>query len=396
MADTDDRPTDQQTPPPAPPAELQAPVRPGYAPAPVKQPGGFGKGFGAGLGFALGAGVVATVVSVLSVVGLIASAAMVAPSDSSASTLTSTVWGDESASGKLRAIEISGTIMAEPSDGSVLGSGTYGYEVADMIRGLDEEDAAGIVLLVNTPGGSVSGSAAMADAVADYQERTGQKVLVHVGSMSASGGVYSTSTADEIWADEGSLVGSIGVISGPFQQYTDVTAIGSTILTAGVEAGSIEQEYLAAGRGKAFGDPFQPMGEEEKAQWMEMINASYDTFVARMVEGRGMDENTIRNEMGAGMFGVEKAQEYKLIDGVKGRDEFFRYAAEQAGLDPADTKVEQALPQSGFWGALLGVERVYGQSIPVEQGAGVTPELSGAICNPRSVVVMYPGARACG
>ena len=375
---------------PQPPQSPQ--LRPGYAMKPAKRPGGFGVGFGKGFGFALGIGVVMVVLSLLSFVMLLISVATMQDElNNDASMKLATVWGDDAAEGRLRAFYINGTIMAEASDGSVLGGGTYGYEIADMIRNLNKDDASGIVLLVNTPGGSISGSAAIADAVADYQERTGQKVLVHVSSMSASGGVYSTSTADEIWADEGALVGSIGVISGPFQRYTNVTAIGSTILQAGVTAEKIEQEYLSAGKGKAFGDPFNEMSKEQREQWLEGINASYDTFVQRMVQGRGMDATVIREEMGAGMFTGEKAVQYKLIDGTKGRDEFFRYAAEQAGLDPTNTKVETITDDAGLLRQALGVQRAYGHAPSVEQAQGVVPTMSQAICSPTAVLA-YQGA----
>lgn len=381
-----------------PPTPMPPSVPAGYALRPERKSGGFGRGFGTGLGFALGAGAVVVAGSVLSLILMVVSAASLAGGASpGASTALSTVWGDAGAKHSLRAIPIQGAIMADASDGSVLAGGTYGYEVADTIRGLDKEDAAGIVLLVNTPGGSVVGSAAIADAVTDYQQRTGQKVLVHISSMSASGGVYSTSSADEIWADEGSLVGSIGVISGPFQRYTNVTRIGDTLFSAGVEAERIEQEYLAAGRGKAFGDPFNDMDPESRKQWIEMINASYDQFVARMVQGRGMDEQTIRNEMGAGIFDTAKAKEYKLIDGVSGRDAFFRHAAEAAGLDPEDTKVEQFTQDAGLLGQILGVERAYGQAPAAVQGEGVTPSLSQSICGAQAIIALHgPKAALCG
>lgn len=367
-------------------------LRPGYAAKLRKQPGGFSRGFGSGMGFALGLGVVLIVSSILSgliFLGMLAVSLKDVQGD--AATTLKTIWGNSSAEGRLRAISISGPILADASDGSVLSAGTYGYEVADMIRSLDKDDSAGLILLMNTPGGSIPGSAAIADAVSDYKERTGQKVMAHVSSMSASGGVYSTSSADEIWADEGSLVGSIGVISGPFQRYTNVTALGSTLLEAGVTAEKIEQEYLSAGKGKAFGDPFVGMSDEQKAKWMEGINASYDKFVQRMVEGRGMDEKVIREEMGAGMFNGEKAVEYKLINGVKNRDEFFRYAAEQAGLDPSKTKVEMVAEDLGFLGGLLGVQRAYGQAPAAKQGEGVVPQLSQAICS-RHAILAYHGA----
>lgn len=388
---------------PTPPQQqVQAPqpgYRPGYAAAPPKQRSGFGRGFGAGLGFALGLGVVIVVASIVSGIMFVISIASLATSTpaGTASTQVSTIWGDETAEHSLRAIDVAGTILADNTDGALLGSGTYGYEVASTIDALTPDDSSGLVLLVNTPGGSVTGSQAIADAVSRYRERTGQPVLVHVASMSASGGVYATATADEIIADHGSLVGSIGIISGPFQRFENVTAIGSTILSAGVEAESITEEYLYRGEGKDFGNPFREMTEAERSQWMDMLDFEYDQFVQIVSEGRGIDESVIRDEMGAGIFATAQAQEYGLIDGVMGREEFFAHAAEAAGLDPQETRVDKFTYPTGFLGSLLGVERIHGHSPVAEQGAGVTPSLSRAICGPTSVLAHYgPLTSACG
>ncbi|NLE99067.1 MAG: S49 family peptidase [Propionibacterium sp.] len=398
-------PVSEPAPPVAGPQQPQGPApyapasRPGYAPAPPKQPSGFGRGFGKGLGFALGLGVVAIVATVIAGFMAIASLASITlpTASGTATTQLATVWGDETATDSLRAIDISGTIMADASDGALLGGGTYGYEIADMLDGLTVEDSSGVILLVNTPGGSITGSRAIADAVTRYQDRTGQPVLVHVSSMSASGGVYSTATADEIIADHGALVGSIGIISGPFQRFENVTAIGSTILAAGVEAESITEEYLSLGEGKDFGNPMRDMTEAERTQWMEMLSFEYGQFVGIVSEHRGIDESVIVNDMGAGVFATDQAQEYGLIDGVMGRDEFFRHAAETAGLNPDDTRVDSLSYPAGFLDSLLGIERLYGQSPVVEQGAGVTPSLSTAICGPTSVLAHHGSlTAACG
>ena len=157
-------------------------------------------------------------------------------------------------------------ILADSGDGSTLTGGTYGYEIASQLDALKSEDAAGLLLLVNTPGGSINGSKAMADAIERYQQRTGKKVVVHVQGMSASGGMYAMAGADEIIADYGSLIGSIGVIFGPFEQYKDVKATTGTLFTEGyVTTGGIEYGYLTEGKDKDFGNPFREMRAEERA-----------------------------------------------------------------------------------------------------------------------------------
>ena len=361
--------------PPEPPRQ---PAGPQFAPAP-KQPSGFGRGFGIGSGIGLGLGAASLLMAVaLGAITIIGSLTLVSTASGVATTQLATIWGDGSQS--LRAISLSGPIMADATDGALLSAGSYGYEIASQLDELTADDAAGVVLLVNTPGGSIAGSRAVSDAVVRYQERTGQKVLVHVSSISASGGVYATAPADEIIVDHGALVGSIGVIFGPFDQYTDVVATSGTLFASGVTTtGGITSEYLSQGEGKDFGNPFRPMTDEERAIYTAGLATEYDAFVAHVAQHRDITESAIRDQIGAHLYDSERAQEYGLIDGVLGRDEFFRHAAEAAGLDPDDTRVE-AVRQPSSWEVFLGVERPIGVAPAALTGEGVVPVLSPAFC----------------
>ena len=366
-----------------PPAVAPQPPAPS-APRPVgvtapRQPGGFGRGFGIGAGVGLGLGDASLLMALaLGVLALVGSLTLVSTAGGVATTQLATIWGGGSQS--LRAITVAGPIMADVSDGALLSAGTYGYEIAAQLDELTAEDSGGVVMLVNTPGGSIAGSRAISDAVVRYQERTGQKVLVHVSSISASGGVYATAAADEIIVDHGALVGSIGVIFGPFDQYTDVLATSGTLFESGVTTtGGITREYLTQGEGKDFGNPFRPITDEERAVYTAGLASEYDAFVAHVAEHRDITEAAIRDQIGAHLYDSVRAQEYGLIDGVLGRDEFFRHAAEAAGLDPADTRVEAVLPPS-TWEVFLGVERPFGVAPAAKTGDGVVPVLSSAFC----------------
>lgn len=395
-----DNPDLTSFPPPADPGGDQAAPQP--QPQPQPQPprpdlpverkrGAFSRGFGLGTGIAVGIGLVSTVASILLGVVLLIGGLVAAATASDSSALTETIWGK--GAGRLRAISINGVIMADSSDGSLLSAGTYGYEIAAQIDALEKAEAAGLVLLVNTPGGSIGGSVAISDAIERYQERTGQKVLVHVSEMSASGGVYSTAAADEIIADYGTLVGSIGVIMGPFDHYDGVTAIGSSLFETGVTtSGGVTSEYFTAGTGKDFGNPFRAVTEQEQAHYQAGIDAEYRQFVAHVAENRGIEEAKIVDEFGAFLFDAQAAKANGLIDDVMGRDEFFRHAAEAAGLDPAETRVEAGIVNMGLMASLLGVEagRPVGQAPAAKQGVGIVPVLSPAICSGQRPLV-YAG-----
>ncbi|HEX5512722.1 MAG TPA: S49 family peptidase [Actinomycetales bacterium] len=352
----------QPLPPPQQPPPYQPPVQPVYAPPPPPPPAGgsFRRGFGLGAGASLGAGLVLTVFGIvgsllfgLIMAGLIG-AAVSAGAPSTGKPVTTTVWGEPDANGRLVSFEITGVILGDSSDGGAFVGGTYGYKVAEQIDNLDKQDADGLILEMNTPGGTIYGSRAIADAVERYQKRTGHKVMAYVRGMSASGGMYAMSGADEIVVDHGTLVGSIGVIMGPFERYRDVTALQGSLLTPGVEAqGGITQEYLTQGKGKDFGNPFRDMTPEERKVMTEGLQSEYAEFVDWVSSHRGIPADTIRNTLGAYIYGPKEAIANGLVDQMMGRDAGFRHAAEMNGLNPDDTRVDR-VQSDDFLTLLLG------------------------------------------
>ena len=356
----------QQPAPDAPP-----PVwRPLPAPLP-REHSPFRRGFGLGLGAGLALGAVGlwlVVVMVLALVGLASSGG----ESESSGPVTETVWGEPGAGARLIAVPVTGVILGGASDGVPFGGATYGYDVADTIDSLGTEDADGLVLELNTPGGTIYGSRAIADAVERYQKRTGNQVMAHVQGLSASGGVYAMAGADQIVADHGSLVGSIGVVMGPFQRFRDVTGIPGSLLEPGVttEGGITEEERAVLGAG---------------------LDREYGEFVAWVSQARGIPAQTIVDELGAFVFDGYTAVDRGLVDRVLGREEAYRYAAEMNGVDPDDTRVDRIVGP-GFLESFLGANSPVGSigAEAVEPGRSV-------VCTGAPLVLAYHGelATAC-
>ncbi len=342
--------------PPAGPPPLQPPVWRPYPAPPVRQPGFFKRGFGLGLGASLGAGLGFAVVGIGSIVVMVVLlVGLVSGGGGTSETepVTETVWGEETAGARLLSVPVTGVILGGASDGATFGGSTYGYEVADVIDAVDEDDADGLILELNTPGGTIYGSRAIADAVERYQERTGHQVMAHVQGMAASGGVYAMAGADQIVADHGSLVGSIGVIMGPFQRFRDVTGIPGSLIEQGVTTeGGITEEYLSRGRGKDLGNPYRDMTVEERAVMEAGLDREYAAFVAWVSEARGIPAETVVDGLGAYLFDGQTAIERGLVDQVMGREEAYRYAAGMNDLDPDDTRVDR-ISGPGLLEALL-------------------------------------------
>jgi protease-4 len=273
---------------------------------------------------------------------------------------TTFVVGDKGNDNKLLAIPITGLILGEKESGGGLFSlvdATYGYEIkAKLEAAAERDDIKGIVLEMDTPGGTIFGARAIADAVANYQTRTGRPVVAFVRGLSASGGMYAMAGADEIIADHGTLIGSIGVIFGPITSYTDVVATDAGVLGPGVETtGGITEEYITAGRSKDLGNPFRKLTEEERKVLTAGVDNNYERFVEHVAQGRELSAEAIRTDLGALIYDEQTAVAKQLVDRVGNRDEAYRAAADRATLAPGNWQVVRLeLGGGGLFG--LGAE----------------------------------------
>ncbi len=273
---------------------------------------------------------------------------------------TTWVYGDDTSPHNLLSVPVTGVILGDANEGGggILGGDlvTYGYEVKQTLYdAADEDDVDGVVLDMNTPGGTAYGANAIADGVEYYRDQTGKPVYAFVAGMSASGGMWAMSAADRIFADVGTATGSIGVIEGPYQYWDKVTEMDGGLLSGGVTTqNGIEQSYFTAGTGKDQGNPFRRLTPEEIRITQEGVNNMYAQFVHQVSETRKIPEETIRNVLGAHIYDEETALKLKLIDEVGNRQEAYEALAKKAGLRVDDWQVVQIETSAGFLGGLFG------------------------------------------
>lgn len=387
----------QSTPLPGPGHEAQRTMP--YAPPnyPQRRPEtpfkrGFGLGSGAGLGACLALIVGSLVASILGGIVMLGFAAaigsMSGPSSHSTADLKA-IWGPANAKDTLRSIPIRGPIMTNSSDGMSLTTGTYGYEIAKVLDGLTADSAGGVVLNINTPGGSITGSKAISDAVDRYRERTGKKVFAFVEGLSASGGMYAMAGADTIVADHGSVIGSIGVIMGPITRYHNVKATGD-VFSGVVSADKIESDYITGGKGKDSGNPYRDMSSEERQEMQAIADEFYAGFVDHVATKRSIANQDIVNKLGAAVFAPKKAIELRLIDDEMGRDEAMKRFAKDAGLDPNSTKLLEAA-SPGLLSQLFGSNRILGAAPAAQPVGGQPARATATICTQIRTPLAYHG-----
>ena len=140
----------------------------------------------------------------------------------------------------------------------------------------DNEKAAGVILRINSPGGSPVQSGYIYDEILRLRkENPDTPLYAVVTDICASGGYYIASAADKIYADKASIVGSIGVRMDNFGFVDAIEKLG------------VERRTLTAGENKALLDPFLPENEKTKVHMQNMLSEIHQQFINAVKEGRG-------------------------------------------------------------------------------------------------------------
>lgn len=271
-----------------------------------------------------------------------------------------TTYGNSDAKHKLLSIPVKGPIEGSKSSGGYEGifaaeETTYGYDLkAELIEAANSGDYSGVILEIDSPGGTIYGAKAIADGVDYFKRTTGQPVYASVQGLAASGGYWSAASADKIIADNGTGIGSIGVIYGPFTYYDKPTALDGGILGGGVVTqNGIEQSYITAGEGKDAGNPFRRLTAKEQEVIQTAVNDNYDLFVDHVANHRKINPDTVRSQLGAHLYGEKQALSLKLIDQIGSREKAYYELAKKAGV-AGSYRIVSSHEESGDFFSSLG------------------------------------------
>jgi protease-4 len=264
---------------------------------------------------------------------------------------------------KIAVVTVAGPIVSgrggrqmSPMGGSSSGADTI---AAALRRAAADDDIAAIVLRVDSPGGSVTGSETIWREVVRTRER-GKPVVASMGAVAASGGYYVSMGADAIVANPGTITGSIGVLTGKLvaRELKDRLGVGSdTVRTnANADAWSINA----------------PFTDEQQAHVEAEADLFYRDFVQRVAEGRHLSVEAVEQVARGRVWTGADALERGLVDELGGLRTAIRRAKVLAGIDE-DTRVEvENLPSS----SLLDVLRPKPSSLPA---AASLQEVFGAL-----------------
>ena len=186
------------------------------------------------------------------------------------------------------------------------GSGLSHAKIAPLIKiAFETKNLTAVALRINSPGGSPVQSRMICDAIRDEAAEKGTPVFSFIEDVGASGGYILALAGDEIYADQSSIVGSIGVISAGFGFDKAIARIG------------IDRRIRTAGISKSRLDPFEPEKTEDLERLQVVLNELHDHFKNLVKERRGDRLGNQEDIFTGDFWTAAPAQERGLIDGTE-------------------------------------------------------------------------------
>jgi len=211
-------------------------------------------------------------------------------------------------------INLNGTIQ-ETGSGFLYGGISPRFVQNQLRRAAADRTIKGVVLRVDSSGGSIAASQEIASMVKKYEK----PIVVSMADMAASGGYYISVHAQGIVAQPGTMTGSIGVIS----TLMDLDGLYEML--------GIKVETFKSGEHK---DMFsRKLTEEERQIMQDISDEAYNQFIAEVAEGRGLDIEEVRELATGQLYLGSQALKLGLVDRLGGIEEAIDYLAELNGFE---------------------------------------------------------------
>lgn len=229
----------------------------------------------------------------------------------------------------------------------------------EILKLIKDDKAKALVLRVNSPGGSALASEVLWEAT-DEWKATGRPFVVSMGEVAASGGYYVSAGGDRIFAEEGTITGSIGVVGMKMVLNGALDKLGITTHATqrGARAGAMSM--------------FKPYTEEETKMVRDSMLSVYGVFKKRIESGRGTRlKGDLEGMAGGRVYTGTRALELGLVDEIGGLGNAIDYAAKKANLDAGSARLVPE-PKSAIEGLFAQPEKPEEGEI-VQMGSQISP-----------------------
>ncbi|WP_308654230.1 signal peptide peptidase SppA [uncultured Anaerococcus sp.] len=212
---------------------------------------------------------------------------------------------------KIKVVDVDGVIQSNDANDFV---------VDELKKAKEDPLVKGVILNVNSPGGSVYASERIANEIKALKE-VEKPVYTVMREMAASGGYYISAPTDRIYASNETWTGSIGVI---IQSYS---------LQGLFEKYGIKEQNITTGKMKDAGSQGRDMSKEEKEYFQGLVDSAFDRFVKIVAEGRGLSEREVRKLADGRVYDGSQALSNGLVDKIGDLDSAVSDMASENNLE---------------------------------------------------------------
>ena len=224
-------------------------------------------------------------------------------------------------------------------EGVILDPGTV---VPQLKKFGDDDSIKAIILHVNSPGGGVAASEEIYREVKRIRDEKKKRIVASISTVGASGAYYVSSATNKIFADNGSVVGSIGVIA-EWVNYGDL-----------MRWAKLKPETLKVGEFKDTGDPTREMTPAERAYMQSLIDNMYGQFVEAVAEGRHAKVGDIKSIADGRVWTGKEALSMHLVDQVGDFQAAIEDTAKSVGISGEPTLVHPEKNRQSLLDLLFG------------------------------------------
>src|SRR6202158_3933822 len=214
--------------------------------------------------------------------------------------------------------------------------------VPQLKKFADDSSIKAIILHVNSPGGGVAASEEIYREVKRIRSEKKKRIVVSIETVGASGAYYVASASDKIYADQGSIVGSIGVIA-QWVNYGDL-----------LKWAKLKDVVLKTGEFKDTGNPTRDLTPAEQAYMQSLIDNMFGQFIQAVADGRGMKFDAVKAIANGKVWTGKEAQSMKLIDSVGDFEAAVADTAKSVGISGEPTLVHPEKDRRTLMDLLLG------------------------------------------
>lgn len=208
----------------------------------------------------------------------------------------------------------------------------------------DDDDIDGLILRVNSGGGSAYASEQIWEAIAHFKDKTGKPVYASMGDVAASGGYYILCGADRIYADSATITGSIGIFGIiPNAQKLLNNKLGVNTSTVATNPTGLPPTL------------FEPMTPHQRASMQAYVDRGYDLFTRRVAQGRHMSQDSVKAIAEGRVWDGLTARRIGLVDQLGGLEQTIRAMADELGASSFSV-VEYPAIKYKWWEELMAMD----------------------------------------